>query len=806
MAYKLYLVFFFLPGISGAQLTGVAVNPAGETLPFVNILINGDSHSGVTADLDGRFQIPVKEKITRLDFSYVGYQSLRLDFPAGLQHGPLRVVLQPVAYEFSAVEVVAGENPADRVMRKAAANRRRNDPDKALAAYRCRTYNKQVYRFDPDTSVLDRKKNKMDSTVVKRIDRLVRQSGERHFFILESVTDRKYKRPGQLSENILYSKAAGFKTLPIAPLAADVQPFAFYGAEVPVFEKEYLNPVSPGSEQQYFFSMEDTLFRGADSIFVIRFHPRKGKNFDGLRGVLYIHSFGYAIRNLIAEPADTTGNLKFRIEQQYRLVDGTTWFPSELHFEFGLPKYPMPGIGLAAYGRSYIDSIEIAPVFDQKDFRTAEKYTFSKSAFDLPDSLWTGLRREPLDRKEQRTYVVVDSFGEKHHLDRWMDRLGLLSTGRLPLGFFDADFRKALSINEFEGFRLGAGLYTSERRWKTFGAGGYVAYGFKDKKWKYGFEGVWRIAANRDRALRLAYADDIEEPGLTPEFPEPGLISRRTFARRMDNWKGWTAALEGQLARSLEAVVQAKMGEIRPLYAYQWANPGGEPGAYSLFETTLYLRFTPGEQYTRVFGVRIPEGNSKYPGLYFSWRRGWEGAAAGDLGFDQIWAGMQHRFRVRWLGETSYRIEGGRVTGNAPLSRLYSSTGIGVSGLRLQHEFQTMQYQEFFSDRLAVVSVAHSFGKLLFKTRWLQPVLSVEQRFAIGSLDNRQRHEGLVFDTLEKGFWESGLVVDNLIRINYFNVMHIGFGVAAYRRFGAYELPGGWKQNGVVRLSVYLEG
>lgn len=787
------------------QITGVIENPAGATLPFVNILINGDPHLGVTADLDGRFVITT-EKVVQLDFSYVGYQPLRMVFDRSQPPPPqLRVVLQPADNALTAVEVVAGENPADRIIREAVSHRKYNDPEKALAAYQCRTYNKQVYRFQPDSAILAGKTAKMDTGQVKQIDRFVRSSADHDFFILESVTNRKFRSPGQLTEQILYSKASGFKSLPLAPLAADVQPFSFYQAEVRVFEKSYLNPVSPGSEAKYFFSLDDTLYREADTLFVISFHPRKGKNFDGLKGVLYIHSHRYGISNLIAGPADTTGNLTFSIEQQYQLVGGETWFPSQLHFEFALPKYPMPGIGMSAYGRSYIDSLNLEPVFERKDFRTAEKYSFSDNAFRQPDSLWLRLRAVPLSDKELRTYAVVDSFGEVHHLDRWMNRIGLLSTGRLPIGPLDLDFRRGIGFSEYEGLRLGAGIYTSERLLRAVAFGGYAAYGFKDKRWKYGLEGTWRIDPDRDRAFTVSYTDDLEEPAVMPGFPEPGFLTRRTFARRMDQWRGWAARLEGQVVRSLDAVAEVRSGQVQPLYMYRFNGSQETAGSFDLTEVSVHLRYTPGELYTRFFGVRVSEGDGKYPGLFFSWRRGWQNGTAAGLEFDQVWAGIGHKFRIRWLGETSYRFEGGAVTGNPPYQRLYSSTGVGIAGIRANHEFQTMAYQEFLSDRLFVSALRHNFGKLLFRTSWLQPVLSVEQRFAIGALGYPERYERIEFKTLEKGFWESGIILDNLIRINYFNIVHFGFGVAAYRRFGAYQLEGGWKQNSVIRLSFYAE-
>ena len=53
-------------------------------------------------------------------------------------------------------------------------------------------------------------------------------------------------------------------------------------------------------------------------------------------------------------------------------------------------------------------------------------------------------------------------------------------------------------------------------------------------------------------------------------------------------------------------------------------------------------------------------------------------------------------------------------------------------------------------------------------------------KFAFGSLDNPERHENISFNTLDKGFTESGIEINNLV---------FGFGLSFAYRYGAYHLP-----------------
>jgi hypothetical protein len=39
---------------------------------------------------------------------------------------------------------------------------------------------------------------------------------------------------------------------------------------------------------------------------------------------------------------------------------------------------------------------------------------------------------------------------------------------------------------------------------------------------------------------------------------------------------------------------------------------------------------------------------------------------------------------------------------------------------------------------------------------------------------------------MEKGFYESGLLLNNVLRVNYYNIAYIGLGGGAFLRYGEY--------------------
>ncbi len=112
-----YLLLLFLPVLLNGQksLQGLVTDQQGERLPFVNILINDSNRDGVSTDIDGRFSISQATVITSLTFGYIGYEQLRLEAPF---NDPLFVTLKSTSYSIETIEVIAGENPAHRIIRE----------------------------------------------------------------------------------------------------------------------------------------------------------------------------------------------------------------------------------------------------------------------------------------------------------------------------------------------------------------------------------------------------------------------------------------------------------------------------------------------------------------------------------------------------------------------------------------------------------------------------------------------------------------------------------------------------------------
>ena len=791
----LWCFIFFLPYhfiYCQSQISGIVIDEKKEPLAFVNILINENYNNGVATDINGKFNINTDEKIKTLTLTYVGYEKLVYSITEKTNFQNLQLQLQTSSNELREAIVIAGENPAHRIIKKVVANRDLHNPEK-ISAFQCQTYNKVIFELVPDKKGIEifqtkhqNKKSKLRKKQSDNFQEMLGNTKSHHLMVMESVSERKYLFPEKNSEKVIYNRVSGFKDPSFVALANDVQPFSFYGDYFDLIDKSFLNPISPNSTKKYFFNIEDTLYQGIDSVFIISFHPKKGKNFTGLEGMLYINTNGYALQNVIAQPAEQ-GFMQMKIEQSYIFLEGKQWFPNQLNFVFQATKYPHKYMGSRVTGKSYISEVKLNPTLSNDDF-VDKSYTTAKDANTRTDSIWQKYRQVDLSQKEERTYEKMDSLGAKKKFDLYLDLMDALATGRFPIGKIDLDLQKMLAFNNFENARVGLGLVTNEKLSERFELGGYYAYGFADKKVKYGGHLLLDLLPLEKLKLRLDYQNDIRQPALTP-FPNVDFFSQRLYAQQMDRWEDMTASLLGRMGQASQFNFNVSKNKRQPLYDYQFNDSNINNNTFSFFEIGLNFRFVFAEKIIRFLGNEFSE--SRYPKVFLSYKKGFKNVLDGQFDFHQVLFAIEDDFRIRNFGETTIRLEAGRIDGDLPYSRLFTSSGIGkgFQWIEIENTFQTMELNEFLSDRFVHLFFMHNFGTLLFKVKKIAPEISVVNNIGFGKLKNPSLHEGFDFKTLENGLFETGLRIDNLIKLNYVNFMYLGLGGGIYYRYGKNAFP-----------------
>ncbi|NCP45217.1 MAG: hypothetical protein GW818_02015 [Flavobacteriales bacterium] len=71
---------------------------------------------------------------------------------------------------------------------------------------------------------------------------------------------------------------------------------------------------------------------------------------------------------------------------------------------------------------------------------------------------------------------------------------------------------------------------------------------------------------------------------------------------------------------------------------------------------------------------------------------------------------------------------------------------------------------------------------MLLKIKKFQPEFVLTSSVGYGDLDHKELHQGIAFKTMNKGFYESGLVINSILKLN-----NSTFGIGAFYRYGPYQ-------------------
>lgn len=365
-----------------------------------------------------------------------------------------------------------------------------------------------------------------------------------------------------------------------------------------------------------------------------------------------------------------------------------------------------------------------------------------------------------------------------------------LGNGYFPTKYFDFDLRYLVKYNQYEGLRTGLGGVTNNNLSEKFKINGYTVYGFRDDAYKYSIGGSLRLSEANNTWLSLSYTDDLQETGSSKfltdtrffQFFEPRLLNIDLFHRHITQ----TIALKHQLHPKLASVLQFASSNVDPTYTYEYVLNGEAFNKFQFSTTTLAFEWSPFNHWKTVENLpkELKEG---FPKFSFQYTKSFKDVLKGNFNFSKFDFKTIHRINHKNDNVSEITLVAGLAQGDAPLTHLYHAypnninketilQRFSVAGIT---SFETMYFNEFFSDKFTTVQFKHFLKPFNVSARY-KPQLVLITRYAIGDMDNPQRHQNISFGSLRKGYTESGFELNKLL---------FGFGLSFTYRYGAYHLP-----------------
>ena len=284
------------------------------------------------------------------------------------------------------------------------------------------------------------------------------------------------------------------------------------------------------------------------------------------------------------------------------------------------------------------------------------------------------------------------------------DHIGILRN-KFNLG----PITQMLSYNYMEGIRLRAGGFTSQKISEHAAAGGYVAYGTKDRRWKYRGDVIY-TPRSTDR-FQFTYVNDLNIPGQDCLEDKRDRIFYSLYQTRTTNMslqKIGQLSYEADRFRCFSFKLSAKCMYDQPLGIVKYETVNNElhttVNDISTTEVGLSFRFSPNEKYLRIKGKPIV---FRSPDVDFrvNHRVGVKGLLCSDFNYHITEFSLAKSFDFPLNRVSSdIRFSGGKVWNSVPFPLLFIPSG-NQSYVFEANDYNLMRFYEFITDRFVAGNI-----------------------------------------------------------------------------------------------------
>jgi hypothetical protein len=754
-----------------------------EAIPFATVIFKG-STTGTNTDFEGNFRLSSPTPTDSILCTIIGYKPVVMRVRKG-ETQTINIVLSTNQIEFQEVIIRPGENPALQIIRNIIEHKPDNDPSK-LTSYQFEVYNKLEFDI---TNINDKLKNnkllKPFNFIWDNIDSSETNSKPfLPFFISESLSDIYFKsNPKDKREIIKASKISGLENATVTQFLGDMyQKVDIYGNFIDLFGKSFVSPTSNIGTLYYKYYLLDSTFINNKWCYKIKFRPRRPEDLTFL-GELWVNDTTWAIKKIdmrISAKANINWVEDMAIVQEYTYFNNQQWMLSKdkLIVDFAAKDEGTGFIGrkTTSYRDFHINEQPIDSIF-----KGGENIIVKADAADKSTEFWDNSRHDSLSNRELQIYHMVDTIKTLPAFQTYVDLITLFFTGYKDIGKIElGPYYTFYSFNKIEGNRFRIGARTSDDFSTKVQIDGYVAYGLKDERFKYGGGIKIKLNDKPRQFIGVNYKNDVQQLGQSDNaFQDDNVLSslfRRNPANRLNNIEYHKAWYEIEWGPGLSNRITYQhtkftpLGDLKINYYYN-DDTTVTRNSYESTELNLYFRFAYREKFVAGKIDRVSLG-SDYPILQVNYTQGIKGLENGFFNYQKINAKVDDLLRLAPFGYAYWAISGGRVWGKVPYPLLEMHPG-NETYFYDYAAFNLMNYFEFVSDYyLTGTAVQHFDGfffnkiPLMRKLQWRE----IAQVKAVWGGINKRNLDILenknAFTTLRsKPYVEVGAGVENIFKI-----------------------------------------
>lgn len=790
--YKTLLLFlpaFLLALSSPAQkkiLSGIITDTQSEErIPFASVSFKNTT-VGKLSDSSGSFHFYLGNwPSDTLEITCVGYQPYRLIIPR--QRDSVNLIIRMERGTFNeGAQLKVKVNKGLLVWRKIVQHKPQND------RYRFKNFSYELYnKLELDLKNINFEKFGKFKPL-KPVSDLINQNidtseGIKYLpaYLTEVLSDYYYQKdPKKRREVIKAANTNGIKNESMTKLLGGMdQVVNVYNNFIPIFDKQFVSPISDNGDYYYNYRVVDTQIIANNRYYHLVFTPRR-KGGDTFEGDCWVHAGSFAIQKMnlrLGKEANVNFLDNLSLIQEYKLINDTTWFLSKDKFvadisPVGKDRPGFIGRKTTTYKDVVVNDSSVSHELDKN--KIMEEVITLPGANEKDKAYWSASRHEELTKTESSIIRMIDTLMNAPVFQRFTNTINFIGTGYLNVGNFQlGPWFNWITSNSWEGLRVRFDLGTNKKFDKRWWWHTYLAYGFGDKKLKGKAELFFLPKKHPRRYFYASYTNDLDfGQNYYGEVSSDNIFA---LAIRKSNVPiKFMKVSESRLqfyneTRSgfsvLPALVHKDYDPLKNLIPKDsfTAKPGRE--ALSTFEASIRFRFAYLEKFLENNFFRTSLG-SPYPigEIYFT--KGIAGVFKSNYNYTKISGSISDYFKIPPFGSISFMVYGGKTWGTLPYMLLDIAPGNELYYYN-KYAYNMMNRWEFVHDKYAGINVEHNIGNGIFR---LFPKLRFRQFWTAktlwGSLTPENRalnfKEGHNFQSLDGNtYLELGTGIDNIFHV-----------------------------------------
>lgn len=502
-----------------------------EPIPFANIYFVGTT-IGVTSDFDGNFSIETNSPSDTLVASCVGYEIQSVKISKN-RFQEVSFDLESKNIDLPEVVILAGENPAEILLRKIIENKTTNNK-KEFEAYQYEAYNKiQIDANNLGERFQNRRILRPFNFIFDYMDTST-VNGKTYLpiFLSESLSEYYFrKNPRSEKEVIKAAQISGVENESVLQFLGEMfQKYNFYDNYITIFQKNFISPIANFGLNHYKYYLVDSTYKKEKWCYKIMFKPRRKQEMT-FTGHFWVHDTTFAIKSFnikIVNDANINFIDDLVLMQEFDFIDNKYWMviKDQGIGDFNIVENTKKTLGFFGTKTTTYRDFIFNKLKDKKFYSQPTTVIVEDKAYNKDEDFWDQNRHDSLTEDERTIYYMIDTLKNLPAIKTWVDIIETLFTGYYELNKVEiGPYSSLVSYNDIEGVRLRIGARTTPKLNEKFRLDGYLAYSTGDistnSKLKYGLGVLYLPSKNPRRAFGANYKYDIEQLGASPEaWPE----------------------------------------------------------------------------------------------------------------------------------------------------------------------------------------------------------------------------------------------------------------------------------------------